>query len=338
MLKVNWAVSLLLVLIIGCTASHKKPKPVVNENPVGLFPNPVPLSHEQSNTVFVTTLESELDTTKNAVYASTMLFCWEKFEKDYGQASHFSKSGLAELNKSRCFKNVLKADEYKTILEAEGDLVKITSIFDIQLPFREPLNKLKGEFKGQKIKTFGSKGGDRQVEIIYYNSDSDFALRLLPENNEHEIIVCQSGFSGQKSLKEQFLKIKSNEKQFISSAEQWKKVFNEEDEFSIPELSFNLETNYKTIEGATCRNKTGPWEVIKAYQQNAFVMNEKGATAFSKADLGLAGCGQPQEKEKTPVKRLNVKSNYVIFLKRKDSKWPYFASFVANSRWMAKLK
>lgn len=336
MFKINWAAYLLLVLIIGCTSETKKPESKV-EHPVGNFPKLTSLNFEKDNTAFATTLESKIDLSKNTVYAATLLFCWDKFEKQYGQATGISKPGLRTLNNSKCFRNTLKKDEYKTTVEAYGNIVKIISVFDIQLPFGKPMGKQDGVFKGTKIKAFGTIGENHQIEIIYYHSDTDFALRLLPENEEHEIIICQSDFSGLKTLKDQFQSIQSKRKAFLSNAKPWMKQLNDKDEVSIPQLGFNLDTHFKTIEGAKYNTPGSPWEIVKAYQQNALLMNEKGVAAYSKAIIITEATAiQPSEKEiiKIPVKRLLVNSNYVVFFKRKDCNWPYFGAFIANTRWM----
>ena len=336
MFKLNCAVFLLLILI-GCTSETKKPEPKVVEHPVGDFPKLIGLNGEKDNTAFATTLESEIDFSKNTVYAATLLFCWNKFEKQYGQATGISKPGLRALNNSKCFRNTLKKGEYKTIVESSGNIVKITSVFDIQLPFREPMDNQDGVFKGTKIKAFGVTGENHQIEIIYYHSDSDFALRLLPENEEHEIIICQSDFSGMKTLKDQFQSIQSKRKVFLSNAKPWMKQLNDKDEVSIPKLGFNIDTRFKTIEGAKYNTPGSPWKIVKAYQQNAMLMNEKGVAAYSKAIIITEATAIQQLKKeikKVPLKRLLVNSNYVVFFKRKDCNWPYFGAFIANTRWM----
>lgn len=336
MFKINFSALLLFTLISGCT-EEKRPKPAILKPRESIFPKTSELSLEKDNTAFATTLESEIDLSKNAIYAATMLFCWDKFEKQFGEAKDISRPELRILNESKSYRNSLKEDEQTISLITSGRRVTITSIFDVKLPFKEPLNKLNGEFKGTKIKAFGKTGGDHQVQIIYYNSDTDFALRLLPENNEHEIIICQRDFSRLNSLKQQFLSIQSEEKKFRINAANWMKNLNEKDELSIPQLGFSLETRFKGMEGATFNTRLTSWMLIEAYQNNALSMNENGASVYSKAVMIMdMMASRPAEKEKVkvPVKHLLVNSNYVVFFKRKDCNWPYFGAFIANTRWI----
>src|SRR5688572_29882400 len=107
MFKINWVAYMLLALITRCTSETKKPESKVIDHPVGNFPKLTGLTGEKDNTAFATTLESEINLSKNTVYAATLLFCWDKFEKQYGQATGISKPGLRTLNNSKCFRNTL---------------------------------------------------------------------------------------------------------------------------------------------------------------------------------------------------------------------------------------
>lgn len=325
-------VSLLLLIITGCETNQEEP------SVIGDYPDVQELEKEKRNTAFVTTFDSEIDLSKNTVYASTLSFCWDRFKQEYGEVTGISKKGLLQLDQSDYFKNSLQKDEVKTTLLREGNKVTIKSFFDMQLPFKKPFDELGLKFKGKMVYGFGTTGRHSQIEIIYYNSDDDFALRLLPENEDHEILVCKSDFSKSKSLYEVFSQVNAQIPAETKPSDAWKLKLNDKDEVAVPDLAFNLQTRFHEIEGAKYKTGPTPWIVIKAWQQNALTMNSKGVAAKSKAEIQTEATAIKRIEEiKIPVKRLILNSNYVVFLKRKESKWPYFAAYMTNDRWMKKI-
>ena len=53
--------------------------------------------------------------------------------------------------------------------------------------------------------------------------------------------------------------------------------FNDDDKVEIPIIEFNLEKTYNEFIGSEFYTKEAEYVVTKAYQRNAFVLNENGA-------------------------------------------------------------
>ncbi len=57
----------------------------------------------------------------------------------------------------------------------------------------------------------------------------------------------------------------------------WKYIITGDDMFSIPVIKFNVETNYKKIEGQSFTSNITKYSVDIAYQRTGFILDENGA-------------------------------------------------------------
>jgi hypothetical protein len=106
----------------------------------------------------------------------------------------------------------------------------------------------------------------------------------------------------------------------------WKYEIKTKDILKIPIINFNLETNYESMvnQHFICNNLN--YTIDSAYQRTAFILDEYGAVVESLALF-------PAEAPCKP-KKLIFNKPFVIYLKRKDSKYPYFALKVVDTELM----
>jgi hypothetical protein len=250
------------------------------------------------------------------------------------------------LNKSNSFKNVLKKDEYKISQEVDGDIVNIKAEFNKSLPFELKLQSFKNKltFNGQKVSSFGVKGYDsyeqlKIVKIVYYKNDNNFIIKLLPKDKEHEIILFKTD-QGFNSIAEMTMEIEKLTE--IGKAEMknekinWKYYYDVEDIVIIPKFSFNIQTNYKTIEGTSFTAGSENYDIITAWQRTAFILDESGAEIESEAEIEYATEEVEEEYEKPKPKKMIFDKAFLILLKRTDAKNPYFGLWTTNTELMIK--
>ena len=113
----------------------------------------------------------------------------------------------------------------------------------------------------------------------------------------------------------------------------WKYHFKENDRVRIPIIEFNIETKFSEIENSNFSTKNRSFLVETAYQRTAFILNEKGAEVESEAEYAVE---EAISREVIKPKKMFFNKDYLIFIKRKDSQYPYFAMFVSNSELMNK--
>lgn len=97
------------------------------------------------------------------------------------------------MNLSKSYKDVLTEDEYETSVEVEGFRIKAKAFFNKSLPFFVPFKKDEKplQFLNDKVISFGFSGYHNSAEILYYKNDDDFAIKLFPQDAQHEIILLK---------------------------------------------------------------------------------------------------------------------------------------------------
>lgn len=310
------------------------------------FPEVKKLS-EYKNTQFNPTLEHKISNEKNSVYCATFIFAWKELTKSF-TAMEFTdyNTDVMLLNKSNSFENVLKKDEYKISQEVDEGFVKIKAEFNKSLPFELKLQSFKNKltFKGQKVSSFGVTGYDsyeqlKIVKIIYYKDDNNFIIKLLPKDKEHEIILFMTdqtfnSIAEMTSQIEKLTEIGKTEKK--NEKINWKYYYSEEDIVVIPKFNFNIETNYTNLEGNRFSSNKEDFQIETAWQRTAFILDESGAEIESEAEIEVEVEAVEEEYEKPKPKKMVFDKPFLILLKRKDAKNPYFGLWTTNTELMIK--
>jgi hypothetical protein len=310
------------------------------------FPKVKELS-EFEKTEFIPTLEHKVTKDKNSIYCATFLFAWKELTKSFNPIEfNGGNTDIVLLNKSNSFENVLKKDEYKISQEVDGDFVKIAAEFNKSLPFEIKLQSFKNElkFNGKKVSSFGVKGygGNEQlktVKIIYYKNDNNFIIKLLPKDKEQEIILfkTEKGFNLIAEMTLEIEKLTEIGKEEIKNEKiNWKYYYDFEDIVIIPKFSFNIQTNYKTLEGTSFAANGESYDIIKAWQRTAFILDESGAEIESEAEIEYVTEEIEDEYEKPKPKKMIFDKPFLILLKRTDTKNPYFGLWTTNTELMIK--
>lgn len=324
--------TLILITLFSCENDRK-------------FPEVKKLS-EYKKTQFIPTLEHKISNDKNSVYCATLLFAWDEIRKQINSPFTISNDyfDLKLLNNSTSFENVLKNNEYEVSGEVDGDIITARAEFNKSLPFELKLQNFKNKlaFDGQKVSSFGVNGNDSYeqleiVKIIYYKNDNNFIIKLLPKDKEHEIILYktdQSFNSVAEMTKEidSLTEIGKTEKK--NEKIKWKYYYKEEDIVIIPKFKFNIETNYTTLEGNNFKSKKQNFQIERAWQRTAFILDESGAEIESEAKEITEAIEEMYEKPKP--KKMIFDKPFLILLKRTDAKNPYFSLWITNTELMKK--
>lgn len=310
-------------------------EPATQNDGIGDFPQ-VKILSEYPNTRFVSCLEAKRSTDKNCIYAATLLFAWNEIKTKINEPlSNFSSNELFTMDNSKSYKDVLNTNEYTVETIVNGKNISSKAYFSLSLPFDEPFTKYEDKgisFLNKEVEAFGFDGSDYKAKVYYYNNSNDFALKLMPEGDKHEIILVKTGFNDSIIFADELEKLNTKVDNYSENRTEenaWKYGFNEDDKVRIPILGFNIEYNYENIENSTFNSKTNYYTVTKAFQRNAFILNEKGAKVESYAEMEVEeGCMPPEEEPK--FKHMYFDKSYIVFLKKKNKQYPYFAVFISN--------
>jgi hypothetical protein len=295
-----------------------------------------------SKTEFVATIENPISETKNTIYAPAFLFAWEKIKEELKSPVVITEKNTLDfrlLNESKSHKGSLTEDEYSAEAEIIGDGIIAKAFFNKTLPFEKKLQILDEpiELDSTKVSAFGMYYYDEEIvqftDILYYKDDDHYILKLKPKDGQHEIILIK-GLEKYQTLKEaiEFTDdwIAQGKKEQAVQKNEWKYRLNPEDVFSIPIIQFNIETNYKKIEGQTFKTSNNKDHFIaEAYQRTGFIFNENGAVVESEAVIIVDSVGT--ETIIQAPKKMVFNQPFLVLIKRTNQKNPYFILKVMNS-------
>lgn len=173
----------------------------------------------------------------------------------------------------------------------------------------------------EKVKYFGVRDNKEsyknQINVIYYNNEDDFAIKLTTTSND-EIIINKNPKGNT------FEEIYNNS---ITTGSNYKgnKEFTKSDNFKMPYINLNVLKEYNELENKEFYDRDNNILIIdKALQTIKFELNENGGKIKSEAGMDAVKFSSLDSKEES--RSLNVNKTFAIFLKEDSKDKPYFAA------------
>ena len=311
------------------------------------FPKVKNLSNYKQTT-FLFAPECGIPAGKNAIYCSTLGIAWDQisalFQSSYKIENEYIDLQL--LDKSKWYVNSLKKGEYETTITVNAEQQKIAAKvkFNKALPFETVFDSSPDNdftFNNSKVASFSASGGyvtyNNQIDILYYENDNNFIIKLQPKDPNHEILLYLPKQKPE-TLSQAFENFKALRKKGNRERKSnWRYEMILGDYIVIPKLSFNIESEYNSMTGSKIIAGSGnlPFEISEMKQQTAFMLDEYGAKIEGQATAEVATADEGR-KDKPIPKKLHFNKPFLIMLKRKDSPNPYFAMWVENTELMQK--
>ena len=168
----------------------------------------------------------------------------------------------------------------------------------------------------EKIKYFGidkntSKNASKNIEILFYNSKEDFAVKLKTQEGEEVYLYRATGEN--KSFEENYKEMMDKKDKYIEE-----KTFEKNDILKIPFINVRDDINYDELCG---RYIKGTCAYIKqAIQTINFELNNYGGSIKSEALI---------EETQGLINEVNrefiFNDDFLLYLKEQDKQQPYFA-------------
>lgn len=254
--------------------------------------------------------------------------------KDLDEASYYKKYGLMTPN--------LKEEMEKAIEEKFNTTSDILNTLDwnsnqllIYAMLKKDFEYLK-EFReigflpfsdNKNVKFFGAKGSKDletfdNIEILFYNNENDYALKLITKGND-EVILYRT--ENNNTLENYFIELNKKTAEFKGD-----KKFNENDSLIVPYIKFKENFEYKELTNK--KIKGSDYVISGAIQTAEFNLDNKGGSLKSEAALIM--------KMSMPIiqneRKFHFDKPFVLFLKEKDKQTPYFIMDVKNSNLLVK--
>ena len=173
----------------------------------------------------------------------------------------------------------------------------------------------------EKVKYFGIEPDTEQVaskniEILFYNSKEDFAIKLKTKEGEEVYLYRTTGEN--KSFEENY-----KEMQVKQSKYNGEKTWNKNDILNIPLIKVKDEINYDELCGRYIKNTD--WYIAQALQTIDFELNNYGGSVKSEALIETFSALLEKGRE------FIFNDDFILFLKEEDKTKPYFALKVDNT-------
>ena len=203
-----------------------------------------------------------------------------------------------------------------------------------EFKFEKEFDELdKSTFKGQTkeyddIEYFGidyesSKELYSQVDILYYNSDEDYAVSL--KTKEGDLVVLGKGIEGNT-----YEDIYNNIQKEADSYEGIKS-FTKNDTLKVPNIKFDILKEYEDLENRPFYNyKNDECVILKALQTIKFELNRKGGKIKSEAAIVMKETSAALEPQEVQYRNFNFDGTFTMFLQEAESDKPYFAANIDN--------
>lgn len=174
----------------------------------------------------------------------------------------------------------------------------------------------------EKVKYFGlepsyAQHSSKNIDILFYNSKDDFAIKLKTKEGE-EVYLYRTTGDG-KSFEENYDEMINKTNKYTGN-----KNWNENDYLRIPFIQVNDEINYDELCGRYI--KGSQWIILQALQTIDFELNNYGGSVKSEA-LIEATKNAVLEKGREFI----YNNDFIIFLKEDTKEKPYFALKVDNT-------
>lgn len=202
--------------------------------------------------------------------------------------------------------------------------VMLKKEFQFNKEFEELNNGKFGKY--DNVKYFGIEDSEErsirnQVEVLYYNSKNDFAIKLKTKQ-EDEVILCKNPKGN--TFNKVFENIKTAETKFKGN-----KSLDEGEKLKIPNIKLNEKNEISEVENQSFyfSNKRS-YYIDKAIQTIEFELDRKGGKIKSEAGMMVKEEAIAIEPE---VKReFLIDDTFAIFLIEENKDVPYFAGVISD--------
>jgi len=195
--------------------------------------------------------------------------------------------------------------------------------FNYLEPFSTAMGSMQFNNSETRVKCFGTNAScnpeaSKNIEVLFYNSKDDFAIKLKTKEGE-EVILYKTKGEG-KSFEENYKVLKNNQSKYSGNSGFDKK----KDMLKIPFIQVNDEVNYDELCGRQIKGTNGMY-IRQALQTIDFELNNVGGSVKSEAVILTA------ESAFFDFDRQFIfDSDFILYLKEENKEQPYFALKVDN--------
>lgn len=308
------------------------------------------------------------DTDVNNIWGGNFQIAWNEFENNIVKRNikfeGITPNMINELNKKVFTSDMITKDKYYIKVEPTSPKLKDEIINEVrqkfnidvdleinQISFDEqknsytifsmlldkfqfitPLDKLKNDrFNNSKemVEYFGINNASNEnlnsnIKVLFYNNEADFGIKMLTQNND-EVILYRT--DSKDTFQDTYNQIIEKSNKFDGD-----KNFLTNDILKIPYINVDTLINYDDLCGHVILGKNKIY-IANALQNIKFSLNEKGGNIESNSSIKNESLLEMSE-----GREFDYSNKFVIFIKEKGKKLPYFALKVDNTDLLKKVE
>ena len=251
--------------------------------------------------------------------------------KELNSNSYFKIHGTASFDLKDKIENGIKEkfNEDSKILDkvewGNSEAYVLYSMLKKEFNYLEKFPTLKDNIFGdseEKVKYFGiepdtSQNASKNIEILFYNSEEDFAIKLKTKEGEEVYLYRTTGEN--KSFEENYKEMLEKQAKYPGN-----RNWNKNDVLNIPFIKINDEINYDELCGRWIKGTN--WYIRQAIQTIDFELNNYGGSVKSEALIEAL-----KEAVFETERKFIYNNDFILYLKEEDKEKPYFAVKVDNT-------
>ena len=249
----------------------------------------------------------------------------DSYYKVYGRPTPELKKQIEKAIKDKFNETSDILDDFDWENNGEKDYflyVMLKKEFEFPKVFTKLENGNFGNFKNVKYFGIDSSTEEQvrdQVDVLYYNSKEDFAIKLKTKGND-EVIISRG--NKENTFGDIYKAILTRAEKYQGAT-----TFGEEDTLKIPNIKFNLKEEIKEVENKQFQFSNGDvYYIEKALQTIKFELDEKGGRIKSVAGM----MNKLEAFDPKKPRNFNVDDTFTIFLKEEERNLPYFAAKISD--------
>lgn len=253
---------------------------------------------------------------------------------DISEESYYKKIGTPSIELKEEIENAIKEkfNETSSILDdfdwenARPEdyflYVMLKKEFEFETEFEEVENGKFGEY--DDIEFFGIETDETgslrsQVQVLYYDSKDNFAIKLKTKQND-EVILCKNPEGN--TFNEIYQNILTKQSEYDGE-----EYLQEGELLKIPNIKIDEKNEITEVENKSFLFSNGDeYKISKALQTIEFELDRKGGRITSEA--GMMVQRQSIEFEPEEKREFFIDNTFAIFLVEEEKDTPYFAGFI----------
>jgi hypothetical protein len=264
-----------------------------------------------------------ITTAYSPIFKIAVDYLSEKVEENYGSGYHFQDDVLLGLANQKLGDSVIDENDCSKEVKFDGEGLDLELNFSKDLPFAKPyyISEEPFTFGDSKLCHFRPE----KLSLMHYADENDFAIELLPENTNHEIIMIKKPFNDSESFADIF---ENYQKQMV------KVQLDFNASVKIPIIELDWKSNHPEIKNRIIVKSDSDFIEIKSINEEVkFCLSNIGAkvevTVSFATKWSMAFPKNPQ--------KIIFDKPFVVFLKKKDAEQPYFAGYFLDATYLKKF-